>query len=211
MLEAALLVVSSFIKISKMADMESVKVFDTRDKGRGIRALKCFKAGELVLESLPDLFVLGNNVRGKRCDFCFAPSPDLSRCSKCKFARYCGRKCQSKAWKFHKNECIRTARIYPNVPTDMIRLIARIVDVRYHVSGKESGDTRSLLDELVSNTDKMSSARKEGFSAVIAALKLFLREDEMLNSSEMFEIFGKISCNSFTICDGEMQPIGKKF
>ena len=187
-----------------------MEVFDTQDKGRGTRALKCFKIGQLVLKSSANHFVLSNAVRGHMCDFCFFPSANLSRCSVCKFARYCGRDCQTKAWKSHKNECKRTAKCCPHLPTDMVRLIARILDVKHGVCElEESNDIHSMFERLVSNKEKMSDSRKKGFVDVIAALKLFLGEDEIQNSSELFDIFGKISCNSFTISDGEMQPIGE--
>ena len=197
----------------RVGDRGSLEVFDSHQKGRGLRALKCFKAGEKTLESFPNVFVLSNTVRGQRCDFCFSASETLLRCSKCKFARYCGRGCQKKAWKSHKNECNRTAKIHPNAPTDMVRLIARILDVKQQAGGESDMvlEIESLLDSLVSNTDKMSGSRKEVFVTVLAALKLFVGENDIPDTSELFEIFGKISCNSFTICDAEMQSVGEKF
>ena len=38
----------------------------------------------------------------KLCWSCFAPSEDLKKCSKCRIARYCGKKCQVADWKVHK-------------------------------------------------------------------------------------------------------------
>ena len=38
------------------------------------------------------------------CSYCSSPNPP-SRCSRCKFAYYCNRKCQANHWKIHKTKC----------------------------------------------------------------------------------------------------------
>ena len=41
----------------------------------------------------------------KKCSFCNSHSSQLKVCSRCKFVFYCSRECQTKDWKFHKNNC----------------------------------------------------------------------------------------------------------
>eukprot|EP00966_Prymnesium_polylepis_P273912 6327493-Prymnesium_polylepis.1 len=47
--------------------------------------------------------------RERWCVGCFAQAPaapaTLLRCSKCKWARYCSRACQTSDWKRHRREC----------------------------------------------------------------------------------------------------------
>lgn len=40
---------------------------------------------------------------------------------------YCGRVCQREGWKDHKGECKNFMKVKPNVPTDSVRLIARLI------------------------------------------------------------------------------------
>lgn len=183
------------------------EVFDSGEvKGRGLRALKSLAPGDKVLESTPSVYVLSNSVRGQCCDFCFSKSEDLQRCSKCKFARYCNRECQKNAWKDHKTECERILSVSPNIPTDLVRLMARIMQQQQLQSGKMS----SIYAALVSHQKEFDDERKEAFSAIVTVLNQFVGERDFQKSSsgELFNLFGKISCNSFTICDAELQPLG---
>ena len=198
----------SAVTFFNMVDSGGVfEVFESGElKGRGLRALKSLKPGDKVLESTPSVFVLSNNVRGFCCDLCFAKREELQRCSKCKFARYCGRECQKKAWKEHKIECERIIRVSPNMPTDLVRLMARIMQ-KTQLGNMFCND----LTQLVSHREQLGTSRKDAFSAILTVLIQFVGEREFQKTSvaELFELFGKISCNSFTICDAELQPLGK--
>ena len=193
-----------------MADSRPREVFEVFDsgelKGRGLRALKSLAPGDKVLESTPSVYVLSNSVRGQCCDFCFAKSEDLQRCSKCKFARYCNRECQKSAWKGHKTECERILSVSPNIPTDLVRLMAKIMQQQQSQADKMS----SVYTSLVSHRKEFDDERKDAFSAIVTVLHRFVGERDFQKSysGELFDLFGKISCNSFTICDAELQPLG---
>ena len=208
--------------ISIMADSsEILEVFAFDDvRGRGLRSLKPLKPGDKVLESNPVVFVLGNNVRNLCCDFCFSRFEDLQRCSKCKFARYCNRECQKRAWKDHKVECERVVRVSPNVPTDLVRLMARILQLENaeRKSARKSGSSSAAfqscstyLDSLVSHHIKFEQKQREAFASICIVLKQFVGEQHFKSreAAALFQLFGKISCNSFTISDAELQPLGK--
>ena len=183
------------------------EIFDYGEfKGRGLRALKSFRPGDKVLEATPSVFVLSNSVRDQCCDLCFTKSGELQRCSKCKFARYCDRECQKNAWKEHKIECERILRVFPNIPTDLVRLLARIIQK------KQSDNTFcSDLAQLVSHQEQLGEQRKDAFAAIRVVLEQFVGDKDFQKNStaELFELFGKISCNSFTICDAELLSLGK--
>lgn len=194
-----------------MADSKDrEEVFEVIDfgelKGRGLKALKSLTPGDKILESTPLVFVLSNSVRGQCCDLCFAKSEELQRCSKCKFARYCNRECQKSAWKDHKIECERIMNVSPNIPTDLVRLMARIIQQKHSKSDK----TYSIYTTLVSHQEEFDDQRKKAFSAILTVLEQFVgeRDFEKNSTGELFDLFGKISCNSFSICDAELQPLG---
>lgn len=49
------------------------------------------------------------------CDFCGAeegPSVKLSRCSRCRTARFCGKECQLRAWKEKKEDFCYDASLF---------------------------------------------------------------------------------------------------
>jgi len=84
--------------------------------------------------------------------------------------------------------------------------MARIMQQQQLQSGKMS----SIYTALVSHQKEFDDERKEAFSAIVTVLNQFVGERDFQKSSsgELFNLFGKISCNSFTICDAELQPLG---
>ena len=63
----------------------------------------------------PFAFVIFEQMAEHVCHYCFnmvvrdktgKGMTTLLRCSSCKFARYCSRECQKKAWPSHKKECM---------------------------------------------------------------------------------------------------------
>lgn len=183
----------------------SYQVFVTTDKGRGLKSLKNLNSGDKILDENPVICILSNKVRGQLCDNCFEPKDHLLRCSLCRFARYCGQSCQKQAWKFHRFECKRLKEVHPRVPTDLVRLMYRILNMR-----KAKQDIQ-WYGKLVSNIDAIGEDRKKEFVAVMAVLGDYAGQDFIgsYTSQEIFEMFGKVSSNSFSICDGEMQSIGE--
>ena len=187
-----------------MADARgNFEVFETEYSGRGLRAIRFLHPGDPLIVEHPGVFVLSNSVRGERCDFCFAAKTTLQKCSICKFARYCGRECQKKAWKEHKIECRRLINVFPRLPTATVRLIGRVLSAK-------ARDSIPWFESLVSHQDDFDDFRREEFSAILFVLQQFLGEEvaEQTSPAEIFELFGRISCNSFTICDVEMEPLG---
>ena len=91
------------------------EIFMSEEKGRGIRATRDFKPGNLIISAEPFAFVIFEQMAEHVCHYCFnmvvrdktgKGMTTLLRCSSCKFARYCSRECQKKAWPQHKKECM---------------------------------------------------------------------------------------------------------
>ena len=65
----------------------------------------------------------------------------------CKYARYCNKECQKKAWKDHKLECAAVQRVFPGQPVDQTRLVARLLWKRSQ--NRESGIKNIVEIEVI--------------------------------------------------------------
>ncbi|XP_074393372.1 histone-lysine N-methyltransferase SMYD3 isoform X2 [Zonotrichia albicollis] len=142
----------------------------------------------------------------------YSRNENLHRCSQCKVAKYCGRTCQKEAWLDHKQECKCLKSIEPNFPPDSVRLAGRIVFklLRQSVCPSEK---LYCFSDLQSNTEQLSEEMKDGLRHLAQTLQLYLKteiqdESQLPPAIDFFQIFTKVTCNSFTISNGEMQDVG---
>ncbi|XP_073528901.1 histone-lysine N-methyltransferase SMYD3 [Phyllobates terribilis] len=183
-------------------------------KGNGLRATRRFAVSELVTCAEPFVYTTCRKTGGGAsvCDHCLRRSEKLQRCSQCKFARYCNSLCQKKAWKDHKRECLCLKNIFPVVPTDSVRLVARIIFKLLEQPDCTSGELYSIND-LQSHFKDLNVDMKQGLGHLAATLEQYLKK-EIPDSSKLppgfqtLDCFCKLTCNSFTISDGEMQDVG---
>ncbi|XP_014383730.1 PREDICTED: histone-lysine N-methyltransferase SMYD3 [Myotis brandtii] len=136
----------------------------------------------------------------------------LMRCSQCRVAKYCGAKCQKKAWPDHKRECKCLKSCKPRYPPDSVRLLGRVVVKLMEETPSESEKLYSFYD-LESNINKLTEDKKEGLRQLAVTFQLYIRGEiqdvsQLPPSFDIFEAFAKLICNSFTICNAEMQEVG---
>ncbi|XP_070687221.1 histone-lysine N-methyltransferase SMYD3 isoform X1 [Pempheris klunzingeri] len=142
----------------------------------------------------------------------------LLRCSQCKMARYCDVTCQKQAWSGHKRECKCLQRLLPRIPTDSVRLAARLIFALLSPS-KSSNEELYTLEEHESHLSSMSEQKKQGLAQLASMLELYLQQEvpdlaqEMTSAlppscREPLSLLAKVTCNCFTISDGELQEIG---
>ncbi|XP_073683657.1 histone-lysine N-methyltransferase SMYD3 [Garra rufa] len=105
----------------------NIERFVSEGKGNGLRALREIKAGEEIYSCEPYAFCIAKDFLKTACQSCLKRGESLSRCSQCKTARYCSVQCQKQAWPDHKRECKCLKRLQPRIPTDSVRLAARII------------------------------------------------------------------------------------
>uniref|UniRef100_A0A8D3CJ29 [histone H3]-lysine(4) N-trimethyltransferase n=1 Tax=Scophthalmus maximus TaxID=52904 RepID=A0A8D3CJ29_SCOMX len=179
--------------------------FVSPGKGNGLRATAGVRRGELLFSAEPLASCVSNRVRGDVCHRCFTRRETLLRCSQCKTARYCNITCQKQAWSVHKRECKCLRGLLPRVPTDSVRLAARLIF--------------ALCQSRRENLTSMSEQKKQGLSQLASMLELYLRQEapdlaqEMTSSlppscREPLSLIAKVTCNCFTVSDGELQEIG---
>ncbi|KAK9542590.1 hypothetical protein VZT92_000437 [Zoarces viviparus] len=187
-------------------------------KGNGLRATVRIKTGELVYSAEPLACCVSNRLSRDVCHHCFSRRETLLRCSQCKMARYCNTTCQKLAWSGHKRECKCLQSLRPRIPTDSVRLAARLIFALLSPS-KSSSEELYTLEEHESHLSSMSEHKKQGVAQLASMLELYLQQEvpdlaQEVTSAlppscrEPISLIAKVTCNCFTISDGELQEIG---
>ncbi|XP_078139166.1 histone-lysine N-methyltransferase SMYD3 [Centroberyx gerrardi] len=192
--------------------------FSSPGKGNGLRATARIRRGELVYCAEPLACCVSNKLARELCHHCFTRRESLLRCSQCKMARYCDITCQKRAWSGHKRECKCLRSLLPRIPTDSVRLAARIIFALLTPS-QSSSEELYTLEEHESHLSSMSEQKRQGLSQLASMLQLYLQQEAPHLAQEMTSalppscreplgLIAKVTCNCFTISDGELQEIG---
>uniref|UniRef100_A0A1A7WRW9 [histone H3]-lysine(4) N-trimethyltransferase n=1 Tax=Iconisemion striatum TaxID=60296 RepID=A0A1A7WRW9_9TELE len=192
--------------------------FVSPGKGNGLRATARISRGQLVTSSHPLACCVSNQHAKEVCHHCFSRRETLLRCSQCKMARYCNATCQKQAWSGHKRECKCLCILLPRRPTDSVRLAARLIFALLSPSTSCSNELYTL-DEHESHLDLMSEQKKEGLCQLASMLELYIHHEVSNLTQEVtsalppscrdaLSLIAKVTCNCFTISDGELHEIG---
>ncbi|XP_028997985.1 N-lysine methyltransferase SMYD2-B [Betta splendens] len=184
--------------------------FDSPGKGRGLRVTRPFKVGELLFSSPAYAHVLSLKERGCYCEFCFTRKEGLARCGKCKKAFYCNVKCQKGDWSMHKLECSAMTAFGENWgPSEMSRLMARILAKKKSQKERSASEKILLIGEMQSHVEDVDNERREMNEVDIAALHRFYSKHlEMPDHKDLLTLFSQVACNGFTIEDDELSHMG---
>ncbi|NP_001290697.1 histone-lysine N-methyltransferase SMYD3 [Esox lucius] len=180
-------------------------------KGNGLRANQRVLAGELLYTAEPLACCVSSQCRNVVCHSCFSRHETLLRCSQCKVARYCDVTCQKRAWSIHKRECKCLLSLHPRIPTDSVRLAARII-FRLLCPSQMTPQLYSF-EEHESHLCDMGEEKREGLSQLSSMLQLYLKQEQpdiiqKVPSFDPISLLAKVTCNCFTISDAELQEIG---
>ncbi|KAM9765571.1 histone-lysine N-methyltransferase SMYD3 [Menidia menidia] len=192
--------------------------FVSPGKGNGLRTTTRIRKGELVTSGEPLASCVSNKHAREVCHHCFTRHKTLLRCSQCKMARYCSTTCQRQAWPDHKRECRCLCSVLPRVPTDSVRLTARLIFALLRPLESRTEELYSL-DEHESHLNSMSEQKKQGLSQLASMLELYIQKEipdltQEVTSAlppscrDALSFVAKVTCNCFTISDGELQEIG---
>ncbi|XP_025241289.1 histone-lysine N-methyltransferase SMYD3 isoform X1 [Theropithecus gelada] len=215
-----------------------VEKFATANRGNGLRAVTALRPGELLFRSDPLAYTVCKGSRGVVCDRCLLGKEKLMRCSQCRVAKYCSAKCQKKAWPDHKRECKCLKSCKPRYPPDSVRLLGRVVfklmdgtpseseklysfyDLESNIN-KLTEDKKEGLRQLVMTFQHFMREEIQDASQLPPAFDLFeafaKRWDLAMLPRLVFNSWApaillpqphKVICNSFTICNAEMQEVG---
>lgn len=177
-----------------------------------------FQRGEEVFRCQPFAYVVSQSLRTTVCDFCLRSSTNeewnYKKCSGCKYVYYCHVSCQKRAWLTnHREECAYLRKVSPKIPTDTVRLMARIIIKLKNGGLRDAGklpdgqlryfeDLMSHHKDIVRDMDRI-----EAFQAFYAVLQDCLG-DKLPPKPEVLEVYGKILINSFNIMNNDYQPVG---
>ncbi|NXT77540.1 SMYD1 methyltransferase, partial [Zapornia atra] len=190
--------------------MESVEVFTSEGKGRGLRAQKEFLPGDVIFAEPAYAAVVFDSLTHVICHTCFKRQERLHRCGQCKFAYYCDRTCQRAAWLNHKNECSAIKR-HGKAPTENIRLAARIMwKIEREGSGLSEGCLVSI-DDLQNHVDSFGEEEKKELRADVESfLEFWPPQSQQFGLQYISHIFGVVRCcNGFTLSDQRgLQAVG---
>ncbi|KAL7873587.1 hypothetical protein AOLI_G00126580 [Acnodon oligacanthus] len=194
----------------KSEGIEGCERFLSPGKGRGMRATKHFKVGDLIFACPAYSYVLTVNERGGHCEFCFTRREALSKCGKCKQAYYCNVECQKGDWPMHKLECSAMCSYGENwCPSETVRLVARIILKQKFQSERTQSERLLALKEFEAHLDKMDNEKNEMNQTDIAALRHFYsRHLDFPDNAALTELFAQVNCNGFTIEDEELSHLG---
>ncbi|KAM7406302.1 hypothetical protein PAMP_000688 [Pampus punctatissimus] len=191
--------------------------FVSPGKGNGVRATAGIRRGELLYSAEPLASCVSNKLAADICHHCLTRSVSLLRCSQCKMAHYCSITCQKRAWSGHKRECKCLRSLLPRIPTDSVRLAARLMFALLS-SSKSNCEELYTFEEHESHLSSMSEQKKQGLSQLASMLELYLQQEvpdlaqETMSlppsCQEPLNLIAKVTCNCFTISDGELQEIG---
>uniref|UniRef100_A0AAR2L0B6 [histone H3]-lysine(4) N-trimethyltransferase n=1 Tax=Pygocentrus nattereri TaxID=42514 RepID=A0AAR2L0B6_PYGNA len=170
--------------------------FLTARAGNGLRAVGEIKAGAAIRL---------REIKGGD-----AQSSKLLRCSQCKTARYCSVQCQKEAWPEHKSECPCLKRVHPRIPTDSVRLTARII---FRLTSQvEWGVCVCVCVCVCADLEDMSDEQREGLTHLCSTLKIYLGQENtdrsLPNGLTPISLLARVTCNCFSISNGELQDVG---
>ncbi|XP_051723627.1 histone-lysine N-methyltransferase SMYD3 [Ctenopharyngodon idella] len=190
----------------------NIERFVSEGKGNGLRALREIKPGDVIYSCDPYAFCIAKNFLKTTCQSCFKRGESLSRCSQCKLARYCNVQCQKQAWPDHKRECKCLQRLQPRIPADSVRLVARVI---FKLLSQSKSDEEELFSiaEHQSHLVDMSEEKKKGLGHLCRTLEIYLGEEycglsELPSGLDPISLFARVTCNCFSISDGEQQYVG---
>ncbi|XP_064188248.1 histone-lysine N-methyltransferase SMYD3 [Anguilla rostrata] len=191
---------------------QKVERFCSPGKGNGLRAVSSLKAGELLFSAEPFACTVSKRVIKSTCENCLSRKDKLRRCSQCKIAHYCNASCQKRSWPEHREECRRLQRLHPTIPTDSVRLVAKILS---KLVNRSHGPAEKLysLEELESHLSDVTEEKRSQLEDLGVALRLYLKEEadclsELPPGLDPISVIAKVTCNCFSISDGELQEVG---
>jgi len=188
--------------------MDGVEILETNYKGRGLFATKKYECGQCLFKEDAYAYTVMKQFAEMVCHYCLKPPMEaekggaivpLSKCGGCKYARYCNRECQKKAWPDHKLECPALQRMQPVVPEDDAKIVARIL---WRQRSKPKEKLPIKIQDLDAHMDKRTEKELDELEDKVMAFGHYFTYDAMPeNDEEMKHLFSVIDCNAIGVTD----------
>ncbi|XP_028273485.1 histone-lysine N-methyltransferase SMYD1a [Parambassis ranga] len=192
-----------------VGSMETAALFDAGKKGRGLRATRELKTGEVVFAEPTFSAVVFDSFFTQVCHSCFRRQANLHRCGQCKFAHYCDRTCQTACWDEHKQEC-GAIRKLGKAPSENIRLAARVLWRMHKITGVATDSQLISVEQLEDHVADMPQEDLKQLETDVQTFMKYWSYGRKQHSVEFIShIFGIIKCNGFTMSDQRgLQAVG---
>nr|XP_056713508.1 histone-lysine N-methyltransferase SMYD1 isoform X1 [Euleptes europaea] len=189
--------------------LETVELFTSEGKGRGLKAVKEQWAGDVLFAERAYAAVVFDSLTHLVCHTCFKRHEKLHRCGQCKFAHYCDRTCQKDGWVSHKNECHAIKR-HGKAPNENIRLAAQILWRTDREGGGLTEGALVSIDELQNHVGHFGEEEKKELRVDLESFLEFWPPDgKQFGMQYISHILGVINCNGFTLSDQRgLQAVG---
>lgn len=157
--------------------MNAVRLVEDADVGRHLVARTKHRQGKVLFSQSPLVSVLKPADARSRCHLCWNAPVKLLRCARCHWARYCSRKCQTKAWTQHKLECtclqsykrpVTHAQHPTRTPT--VLLVARLALLLH-----QAGDSLEAFTALLTHWSAHPPAQQELYAQMAMLVHDFVR------------------------------------
>ncbi|XP_034555101.1 N-lysine methyltransferase SMYD2-B isoform X3 [Notolabrus celidotus] len=110
----------------------------------------------------------------------------------------------------HKLECSAITAFGENwCPTEMARLVARILAKKKTQKERCASEKILSIEEMQSHEEDVDNEKREMTELDVAGLhRYFSKHLELLGHKELLTLFSQVACNGFTIEDDELSHIG---
>ncbi|XP_048366602.1 histone-lysine N-methyltransferase SMYD1 isoform X2 [Sphaerodactylus townsendi] len=188
---------------------ETVELFSSEGKGRGLKAVKELWAGDVIFAERAYAAVVFDSLTHLVCHTCFKRHEKLHRCGQCKFAHYCDRTCQKDGWVKHKSECT-VLKKHGKAPNENIRLAAQILWRAEREGGGLTEGSLVSIDELQDHVEHLGAEEKKELRVDLENfLEFWPADSQQFGLQYISHILGVISCNGFTLSDQRgLQAVG---
>ncbi|XP_040054487.2 histone-lysine N-methyltransferase SMYD1a [Gasterosteus aculeatus] len=192
-----------------VGNMESAQLFDAGNKGRGLRATKELRAGEVVFAEPSFSAVVFDSLATQVCHSCFRRQAKLHRCAQCNFAHYCDRTCQTACWDEHKQECAAIKKM-GKWPGENVRLAARTLWRIHKDTGIVSDSQLVSVDHLEDHVADLPEGDLKQLKADVHTFLEYCSYGRKQPSvDDVSHILGIIKCNGVTLSDQRgLQAVG---
>ncbi|KAL3664945.1 hypothetical protein V7S43_010121 [Phytophthora oleae] len=178
-------------------------------KGRCAVASVAIRAGSCVLRTSAVCAVGVSS-----CGWCFTPQVALSRCTGCRVARYCSRKCQQLDWAQHRRECSAWRCVPAAKTSPTILLVSRLgfkLFLGFGIDQEEKNGVLKLRHHLEDHAPVKCQQFQEMTQLVLLLLSRYKGDKSLQIPSfetlqndledEIVKLFGRVNCNAFSLAN----------
>ncbi|KIW90463.1 uncharacterized protein Z519_09109 [Cladophialophora bantiana CBS 173.52] len=191
------------------------------DRGKGIFAVHDIAPkSEVLFVARPLMVALDTSQLQTRCYYCYSSPGDhslpldmtksrtLKTCSGCKVAKFCGQKCQTRAWsEYHRLECKLYGRLHPRILPSTVRAIVRLLKQhKAHLLPHSEWDQLLALESHQEDLLNAGGKRCQEIFIMMKGIKSYCGTDH--SEETILRLACVLLINSFTLTNPTFDSLG---